>query len=626
MRRLLGRAACALIVLVAASTIAPLDPATAGAAGPSARSGFIALRDGARLHYRVELPSGRGPFPVAMVFSPYNDGSDPFLIGNDPFTGRTLLAAGYAVVGVTMRGAGCSDGTLQLFDPQAPADGAAAVEWAARQTWSDGRVGMFGLSYPGIAQLGVAEQRPPHLRAIAPFQFAADLYRDALYPGGILDSDFAAIWAVGMQPELSSATAMAAAAQGEPECAAKAVDHLGGFVPANLVFAGHDFDDGFLDARSVGPRMGTIQVPVLACASWQDEMLGPRGLESLDLLDPASTWVLGTNGYHGICDDAWVGQRVLAFFDHFVKGRDNGFERSPHVVLAHEARAAEGAPILPLNGWMPLGPLPTTGSSPSWLSSHPTWPVQVEPVALHLASGGRLDARTPLGRQPGDPFVYPLPTASTEDGGFSGNLHAAWKVPAAPGASVSYTSAALEQDAEAFGPGSVDLWLRSTEVDTDLQVTLTEVRPDGNEVYLQRGWLRASHRTLDPRRSTVVRPFHSHTATDQRALVPGHATRVRVELPPFDHVFRAGSSIRLTVDGPTGLTGLTGFLFQGRPAVNTVLHDAAHDSQLVLGIVPGARAHAPLPACDSVISEPCRPDLGVVPPGHLRLPAAVHKR
>jgi predicted acyl esterase len=554
-----------------------------------------------------------------MVLSPYNDGSDPLLLGNDPFSGRALLGAGYAVLGVTMRGSGCSDGALRLFDEQMPHDGAAAVEWAARQPWSDGRVGMFGLSYPGIAQLSVAGQRPPHLRAIAPFQFASDLYRDAVFPGGLLNVDFAAVWAGAMQPELSVTTSAMAAARGEPDCALAGVEHTATYLPANLDLLGHDYDYGYLSARSPQRRLRRIEVPTLVCASWQDDMLGSRGVEALEDLDPSRTWFVGANGYHGICDDAWMRSRLVSFFDRYVRGIANGFDRAPHVVLEHELQTEGGKGIPPLNGWLPEGPLPTTGSVPRWTTTFDRWPVPVRAVALHLADSGRLQRSKQAGGDQVDSFVYPLPAASTVEGGWSGGPALAWKLPGAPGGGVQYTTPPLAADAEIFGPGSVDLWIRSSAPDTDLQVTLTEVRPDGAEVYLQRGWLRASHGRLDRDRSTALRPFHTHRAEDQRALRPGARTAVRIELLPLDHVIRAGSSLRLTIHAPTGLTGLAGFSATSTPGRTDIFHSEGFASRLVLGVVPGARSEGPLPRCDSLINQPCRANLSPVPAGSIEL-------
>jgi predicted acyl esterase len=172
---------------------------------------------------------------------------------------------------------------------------------------------------------------------------------------------------------------------------------------------------------------------------------------------------------------------------------------------------------------------------------------------------------------------------------------------------------------EVVGPASADLLVSSTAQDTDLQVTVTEVRPDGQEQWLQRGWLRLSHRKLDAELSTILRPYHTHRESDAAPLTPNTPVLARVEVMPFAHVFRAGSSIRLTVEAPTGVTLGHRFDYLKTPAVNTVHHDPVVGSRLVLGTIPGGRALKPLSACNTVNMEPCRANVIRVPAGRLSL-------
>src|SRR6202011_5669812 len=133
----------------------------------------------------------------------------------------------------------------------------------------------------------------------------------------------------------------------------------------------------------------------------------------------------------------------------------------------------------------------------------------------------------------------------------------------------AYTTAPLTRDLVVAGPSSLNLWLSSTASDTDLQATVTEVRPDGQEEYIQRGWLRASHRKLNPRRTTVLRPYQTNTRQDATPLVPGRPTYLRMEIFPFAQAFRAGSRIRIYIEAPTGHTGFYAFDPVPNPATNT---------------------------------------------------------
>jgi hypothetical protein len=138
-------------------------------------------------------------------------------------------------------------------------------------------------------------------------------------------------------------------------------------------------------------------------------------------------------------------------------------------------------------------------------------------------------------------------------------------------------------------------------------------------VYVARGWLRASHRALDPARSTTLAPYQIDTQSAARPLVPGRPTYMRVQLWPFDYVFRKGSSIRLWIDAPTGVTGGWSLEFLPVPAVNAVYADRRHPSSLVLGYLKGGHAEAPLPACDTLLNQPCRQNAARVPPGSMTI-------
>jgi len=179
-----------------------------------------------------------------------------------------------------------------------------------------------------------------------------------------------------------------------------------------------------------------------------------------------------------------------------------------------------------------------------------------------------------------------------------------WDKPVPPGGALAWTTKPLTQDVETLGPASADLWISSTSVDTDLQVTITEVRPDGQETYVARGWLRASQRKLDPKLSTVTRPYQTQQQSDLQLLTPLTPVLARVEVFPFDHVFRARSAIRMIVDTPSQ-TGGWNFLLRPTAAQNTILHDREHPSRLVLGTLPGGRANGTAPR----LQHPAQPAL-----------------
>jgi putative CocE/NonD family hydrolase len=571
------------------------------------KQGYIPMTDGTQLEYTVDLPANSGRYPVALVYDGYCEGVGATNC-NDSATASALLAKGYAVLGVSIRGTSCSTGTFDAFTPPEWRDGVEAIAWAAEQPWSNGHLGMLGDSFPGITQLGVAGLRPPHLDAIAPFQVTTDAYRDVGYPGGIQNTGFGAFWASADQPQNSYRSgAQQAAATGDTGCAQALATHLAAEPTQNIGLAAlqHPFDDAWWQEREPGANADKIDLPTFGCSTWQDDEVSSRSSSWLEMLDPARTWVLDSNGYHGMCDlsSPRITAELLAFFDRFVKGEDNDFEQTPHVQIWHDA-AADGSGT----------------NVPSWVTSFGSLSeIPVRPLDLYFRSGGELSLTPPSGDDQPRSYAYPASSPGNENGVVFGQNDLLWKGPQPPGASLAYTTPPLSQDAEFFGSGSANVWLSSTAPDTDLQITLTEVRPDGQEVYIARGWLRASHRALDPARSTELAPFQTHQEADALPLEPATPTLMRVQLFPFDYVFRRGSSIRLWIDAPVGETGGWSLDFTKTPAVNSVYADAQHPSAIALGHLEGGRAEAPLPACDTLLNQPCRQNLTLPPAGTLTI-------
>ena len=580
---------------------------SAAAAATVEKQGYIPMSDGAKLAYTVDLPDAGGRFPVAMVYDGYCEGSGA-LTCNDPTSASALLEAGYAVLGVSIRGTSCSTGRFDAFTSQEWRDGATAVEWAARQSWSNGHVGMLGDSFPGITQLGVAGLRPPHLDAIAPHQVTTDPYRDVGYPGGISNTGFGAFWASADQPQNSYRSGIQQAVNaGDPACVRAQLTHLGAEPTQNIALQGlqHPFDDAFWRARRPGANAAKIDVPVFGCLSWQDDETGSRGSSYLSQLDAARTWVVATNGYHGMCElnSPRITDELVAFFNRFVKGVPNGFARTPHIQIWHDTTTNEAGDNVP--GW--------TTSFKSYSS------IPVRPLSLYFRSNGELSQTPPKGKPRPHRYAYPGPALGTEDGIVAGQHHVLWKGEEPRGASLGYTTPPLTRDTEFFGSGSANIWLSSTAPDTDVQITLTEVRPDGKEVYVARGWLRASHRALDPARSTALAPYHTDQEADARSLARARPTPMRVQLWPFDYVFRRGSSIRLWIDAPTGTTGGWFLDYTKTPAINRIYADARHPSAIALGHLAGGRAEAPRPACDTLLNQPCRRNLVRAPSGSITI-------
>jgi predicted acyl esterase len=177
--------------------------------------------------------------------------------------------------------------------------------------------------------------------------------------------------------------------------------------------------------------------------------------------------------------------------------------------------------------------------------------------------------------------------------------------------SLQFTSEPFAEDTVLLGSASADLWLAATAPNVDVQVTLTEIRPDGQEVYIQQGWLRTKQRAIDPHASTDLLPVQTHQVEDVQPLSMSQPSLARVEIFPFGHVVRAGSRIRMWIEAPTVLPQLWGFALDPTPARVDVWQTEAYPSRLVLPVASGIEipeSARPQPTCGEPIRQPCRPD------------------
>lgn len=564
--------------------------------GPSRQWGYITLPDGNKMRYSLLLPGGATSYPVLVEYNGYTAGSDPSV-------GKRWVSEGYAVLGLNVPGTGCSSGEDQVFDASIGAAGAFAVEWATQQPWSNGRIGMIGYSYSGYNQLWVAAHRPKGLLAITPSKNVTDPYRDIGYPGGIANIGFPAMW-WGLFPNTwKQGAELAAKLDGDTSCAQTVADNIEKIKRPELdltKWLENPYADGLYVKRSAFYETSKINIPTLGTQSWQDEQIGPRSGYYEDTIAADKMWLLSSNGdHHTNVTSAYIDDTLKRFLAHFVKGENNGFEKEPRVHLLQEMqqleqKAANGAPKLQHMG----------------VARFDRLPVQVKPMRLWLQAGQTLSDSAPAAESSSSSYRYPAKSPQVNNPAAEG-----WPAVAASekDGQLVFSTPALPEDLSFYGEGSADLWLSATAADTDLQITLSEVRPDGQEMFVQRGWLRASKRALDPNRSSVLRPWGDFTRATQAPLVAGQPQLARVEIQKFAHVFRAGSSIRLTVDSPSQ-TGYWIFGNNQAPSTNTLWHDRSHASSIVLGYVPYDHAKT-LPNCDKTMRQPCRKNDVPIPSG-----------
>lgn len=567
-------------------------------------TGYITTRDGVALRYSVLLPKGRGPFPVIVNYSGY----DPGAIGGSSYeydnsamstdVDATLLDHGYAILGVNARGTGCSEGVFDFLGPSYGMDGADVVEWIASQPWSTGSVGMANWSWAGMSQVATASERPAHLRAIAPGMAMTDPRLDSWDIGGVPSRGFVTGWWMFLHSRWL-AVRKSAEQEHDQRCLQQVERNYetGQTADINLpsLLVRHTLRDEWIDNRTILGKVDRINVPVLSMESFQDEATTARAGYYQERLDPSRLWYLQTNGDHDLYESLQFRPILLAFFDHFVKGIDNGFEQRPHVEIWQETASTSGSDRQVLD----------RQAKPAWSVTRANFPVKTDLLRFKLESGNRLVSAAQAEDSRPNSYRYPVegPAVNTNPGqGSWGALAADWQA-----GSLAYTSAPLDHSVVVYGPGSADLWVSTTASDTDLQVTLTEVRPDGQEVFIQRGWLRMSARSLDSQHSTPTRPWPCDRPSCIESLSPGVPALGRVELTKLSYAFRKGSKIRLWVDTPSA-TGGNSFDHSSLESVNSIWHDAAHSSQLVLGVMSDVDVPAKAADCGTVLMQPCRPD------------------
>ncbi len=620
---------------------------------------YLETRDGTLLAINVILPGPieDGPYPTFIEYSGYSpanpDSPQPsMLIAN---------ALGYAVVGVNMRGTGCSGGTFEYYEDHQNTDGYDAVEAVFAQDWS-AHVGMGGLSYPAITTMFTAQTQPPNLAGIFPNSVISDTGRGTLRPGGILNSGFALGWAADRDSDSK------AGGQGWSRDRLEAGDEV---CIANMklrdqtvdIFAVIDenvfYRPEVADPLAPDTFVNRINVPVCLAGATNDEQTGgywPNMIPNFTGTEDKNFII--TNGGHTEsigpesfaywmeCLDLFLAKRtpqrsaavpvildVVAgtFGLDSLEIRDNRFDPDmPYEEALALWREGPTVRVLMENG----GRLDSPGEPYSTFEVElDTWPPAHENLTLYLE--GEEGEATYHALQEGPlPDVMPLTLSTnaadtwvdflydpsfsktqTLDGVDQGGPWVAnpgwdWQQ-ATPGTYATFTSTAVDAPLLLAGSAAANLYIKASAPDVDLQVTLSEIRPDGCEVYIQNGWLRASRRKLDAEQSTITRPVSTHLEADASDLPEGDFTLVQVEIFPFAHYLRPGSKIRLEVSAP------------GRTRPRWQWDALEYETNPVVEIATNGTSHLILPEVQSVRDMTTPPENLPACPGLRGLPTRV---
>jgi uncharacterized protein len=559
----------------------------------------VKMRDGITLRADIYRPKADGKFPVLLQRTPYNkDGGVSF--------GFKAAARGYVVIFEDVRGRYSSEGEWYTFKNE-PNDGYDTVEWAAALPYSDGRVGMFGGSYVGATQMLAAIAHPPHLAGICPVVTASNYHENWTYTGGAFAQWFNEDWTSGLAQNTYERLV---GHQNDPVGGLWKVPltdypilnlekrpDLGSnasVAPYYLDWLAHPSYDDYWKSISIEEHFSDITVPALHVAAWYDLFLGGSLRNYEGIRDHGGTeaarkgqqLVVVIGGHSGPMpkvgdvdfgsnakepEDEWE----LSWYDYLFKGVKNQFASGKPVKLF----------VMGANEWRDESdwPVPEAKSTKYYLHSGGK--------ANSMRGNGTLSATAP-GKEAADQFVYdpanPVPTI----GGPLCCEPQRWPTgprdqrPAEARDDVLvYSTAPMAEDVDVTGPVSLELYAKSSAVDTDFTAKLVDVWPNGFAQNLTEGIIRARYR--DSReKPELMNPGQVYKLTidmwaTSNVFKKGHVLRLEVSssnFPRFDRNLNNGA-VRYVKSSEAPSTFVS--------ATNVVLHDVEHPSALVLPIVPG---------------------------------------
>ncbi len=555
---------------------------------PTQANVMISMRDGVQLGADVYLPPGQGPFPVLLTLTPYGKQGSGRGAG-------AQTARGYAVVAVDSRGLRASKGKWEPYIHEAQ-DGYDIQTWVAKQPWCNGKIGMFGTSYPAYTQVAPAQYRNPNVKALIPVSAQSDNFGSVWSSDGMLHLAFSPVWA--MQQE--------AIAEGKPAAVVdwtKVVwtlplknipDMTGIRSPFLAGVIAHDTHDAFWKAMSIRDKYGEMDVPAFHVTGWYDDLSQETqtnfvGFSTKSRSENARRWqrlLIGPWG-HGmprISDSGWVygdvdfGKDVkidfqamsAEWFDYFLKGVDNGITKQAPVKIF----------VMGANKWR----------------DEQEWPIaRAKPTKYYLHSKGFANTRfgdgvlsTDVpGDEPPDHFRYdprnPVPTYGGHgccDYAFAAMGPLDQRVNQSRPDVLVYTTPVLTEDTEVSGFPELQLTFSTDVSDTDFFVTLSDVYPDGKAINVGEGQAKARFRE----------------STEKAVLLtPNKETSMTVKLWGTSNLFKKGHRIRVHITSsnfPRYARNLnSGKAMQEeteadmRVASHTIYHSGVRASAIVLPIV-----------------------------------------
>lgn len=562
------------------------------------RNVVVAMRDGVKLKADIFRPNAEGKFPVLLQRTPYN---------KDNGVGFGLKAApkGYVVIIEDVRGRFASEGDWYAFKNE-PNDGYDTIEWAAALPYSDGRVGMFGGSYVGATQMLAAVAHPPHLAGICPMVTASNYHENWAYQGGAFVQWFDEDWTSGLAHETysrilarendpvseiwrSPLTAYPVINYKTPNLSSSA-----SVAPYFLDWLAHPNYDDYWKAFSIEEHFGDIKVPALHVGAWYDLFLGGslRNYEGIkahggnEEARKGQRLMIVVGGHAG--DGPKIGdvdfgptshvdedEITLHWYDHIFKGARNEFASKTPVKIF----------VMGTNQWRDEEDWPLARATSTKYFLHSGG------MANSLRGNGTLSTAA-AEEEPADSYFSnpsdPVPTV----GGPLCCESQRWEPGPRDQRSVEarndvlvYSTPPMTEDVEVTGPVTLELYVKSSAVDTDFTGKLVDVWPDGFAQNLTEGILRARYR--DSRETPTL-------------MNPGDVYKLSIDLWSTSNVFKKGHALRLEVSssnfprfdrnlntGELRYLKTTQGSAAGVSARNSILHDREHPSTLILQLVTG---------------------------------------
>jgi len=537
----------------------------------------VPMRDGARLLADVFRPKDGRRVPAILNLGPYQKDKlwiPPDTLGEKPnplmnwetINPQWWVPHGYAAVRVDGRGSGKSPGQCEPWSLAESIDFYDAIEWAAAQPWCNGNIGLSGISYFAINQWLVANHQPPSLKAIIPWEGFADIYRDALFHGGIL-SVFMTNW---FTAHLMHHTV------------GRASQQIANAWQTNMLhfWLSNNLDSGAF--RGAQAQWDKITVPMFSVGNWTGFGLHLRGNTEAFMRAASRHKKLrihtGSHVHPFYTDEGRQDQ--LRFFDYWLRGINNGVMDEPPVKLAIRM----GRDVIEWrheHEW----PLARTRWSKLYFDLSPPPPGRAANAGSFVSTNpDKTSSRTYSATSLGSMGSTSAASSQVMGGGIK------------PGIGIMLETPPLPYDVEVTGPVAASFWVSSSTEDMDLFLTIRNFDADGNEVLetgqqgtpvpVAKGWLRVSHRELDPELSLPYRPYHKH----QRRLFlkPSEIVKVDVEIWPTSMVFRQGHRICLDIQPRDGIGSQSYMHYHAdyNTGTNTIYAGGERESYLMLPVIP----------------------------------------